>query len=176
MSTVNQSKRYLGNRSVYFGPDLPETDLEDGFLFYKTGTNAGLYIYKNSTWELTSVTNITNLTGTINDLAGVLNISKGGTGATNASAALTNLGGVTLAQVQTEIQTTNINSLAGVLNISKGGTGATNASAALTNLGGVTLAQVQAEIQTVNRNSQGNKTVSTSTPVGGSDGDIWYQY
>lgn len=49
MATANQSKRYLGNRSVYFGPDLPETDLEEGFLFFKTGD--GLYIYRNFAWE-----------------------------------------------------------------------------------------------------------------------------
>lgn len=129
MTTVNQSKRYLGNRSVYVGPDLPETDLEEGFLFYKTGTSEGLYVYTNSTWEIAF-----------------------------------------------DIFSENINNLSGTLNISKGGTDATTASAALTNLGGVTMAQVQAEIQTTNRNSQGNKTVSTSTPTGGNNGDIWYQY
>lgn len=126
MGTVNQAKKYLGNRSVYVGPDLPETNLEDGFIFYKTGVNAGLYIYKNSMWEIASISDI-------NDLAGILGIAKGGTGAGNAAAALTNLGGVTLVQVQTEIQT-------------------------------------------VSKNSQGNKTISLSTPVGGNDGDIWYQY
>lgn len=50
MTTTNQSKRYLGNRSVYFGPDLPETDLEEGFLFYKTGT--GLHVYRNGSWSI----------------------------------------------------------------------------------------------------------------------------
>ena len=34
---------------------------------------------------------------------------------------------------------------------------------------------VQNYIQTTGLNSQGNKTVSTSTPSGGVDGDIWYQ-
>jgi hypothetical protein len=29
---------------------------------------------------------------------------------------------------------------------------------------------------TVGSNSTNNKTVSTSAPTGGSDGDIWYQY
>jgi len=52
MATANQNKRYLGNRSIYFGPDLPETDLEEGFLFYKTSGPVGLYIYINNTWVL----------------------------------------------------------------------------------------------------------------------------
>jgi len=30
--------------------------------------------------------------------------------------------------------------------------------------------------QIAGKNSQGNKTISTSAPSGGSDGDIWYQY
>lgn len=38
-----------------------------------------------------------------------------------------------------------------------------------------TFANVQSYVQTVGRNSQGNKYVSTSTPTGGSNGDIWYQ-
>ncbi|MEM4261048.1 MAG: hypothetical protein QXG00_07440 [Candidatus Woesearchaeota archaeon] len=129
MSTPNQNKRYLGSRSVYFGNNLPENDLEEGFLFFKT--NVGLYIYRNNAWEIVST-----IPGDV----------------------------------------PNINTLTGILNISKGGTGATTAATALSNLGGVTMAQVQAEIQTTNRNSQGNKTVSTSTPTGGNDGDIWYQY
>lgn len=41
MTTTNQSKRYLGNRSIYSGPDLPETDLEEGFLFFKTNEGGG---------------------------------------------------------------------------------------------------------------------------------------
>ena len=134
MTTVNQSKRYLGNRSVYVGDELPETDLEDGFLFFKTGTAEGLYVYKNSLWEIASITGLS---------AGSLNIND--------------LGGTPL-------------------NIINGGTGSTSAGTALTALGGVTLTQVQNYVQTPSQNSQGNKTVSTSTPTGGIDGDVWYQY
>lgn len=65
----------------------------------------------------------------------------------------------------------DINTLGGTpLSIVNGGTGSTTAGAALTALG------VQSYVQTAGQNSQGNKTVSTSTPTGGSDGDIWYQY
>ena len=38
-----------------------------------------------------------------------------------------------------------------------------------------TFANVQSYMQTAGRNSQGNKYISTSTPTGGSNGDIWYQ-
>ena len=33
----------------------------------------------------------------------------------------------------------------------------------------------QTYVQTSGRNSQGNKTISTSAPTGGSVGDIWYR-
>jgi hypothetical protein len=35
---------------------------------------------------------------------------------------------------------------------------------------------VTSYVQTAGQNSQGAKTVSTSNPTGGSDGDIWYKY
>lgn len=35
---------------------------------------------------------------------------------------------------------------------------------------------VTSYVQTAGQNSQGAKTVSTSSPTGGSDGDIWYKY
>jgi len=38
-----------------------------------------------------------------------------------------------------------------------------------------TQSYVQSYVQTTGQNSQGTKTVSSSTPSGGSDGDIWYQ-
>ena len=38
-----------------------------------------------------------------------------------------------------------------------------------------TFANVQSYVQYAGRNSQGNKYISTSTPTGGSNGDIWYQ-
>jgi hypothetical protein len=35
---------------------------------------------------------------------------------------------------------------------------------------------VTSYVQTTGQNSQGAKTVSTASPTGGSDGDIWYKY
>lgn len=41
---------------------------------------------------------------------------------------------------------------------------------------GGTLSNVTVSGTNVGTNASGNRTVSTSTPTGGSDGDIWYQY
>ena len=43
------------------------------------------------------------------------------------------------------------------------------------NITGGTLSGVTVSGTNVGTNAQGNKTISTSTPTGGSDGDIWYQ-
>jgi hypothetical protein len=40
---------------------------------------------------------------------------------------------------------------------------------------GGTLSGVTVGGSTIGTNATGVKTVSTSTPIGGSDGDIWYQ-
>ena len=69
--------------------------------------------------------NLSNITGT-------LPISKGGTGATTASNALSNLGIDTALNNKADKDLSNIT---GTLPISKGGTGATTASNALSNLG-----------------------------------------
>lgn len=39
-----------------------------------------------------------------------------------------------------------------------------------------TTAYVQTELGALGTNANGNRTVSTSAPSGGSDGDIWYRY
>ena len=87
-----------------------------------------------------------------------LEIVNGGTGASTASAARTNLG---LGSLSTQSTIDNGDWSGTDLSIANGGTGASTASAARTNLGG---------------NAEGERTVSTSAPSGGSDGDIWYQY
>lgn len=87
-----------------------------------------------------------------------LEIVNGGTGASTASAARTNLG---LGSLSTQNTIDNGDWSGTDLSIANGGTGASTASAARTNLGG---------------NAEGERTVSTSAPSGGSDGDIWYQY
>jgi len=54
------------------------------------------------------------------------------------------------------------------------GTIATQNANAVSITGG-TLSGVTVSGANVGTNASGNKTVSTSTPTGGSDGDIWYQ-
>jgi len=52
-----------------------------------------------------------------------------------------------------------------------------NAGTSRTNLGVEIGADVQAFISaTAGTNANGTRTVSTSAPSGGSDGDIWYKY
>ena len=52
-----------------------------------------------------------------------------------------------------------------------------NKSTARDNLGVEIGADVQAFISaTAGTNANGSRTVSTSSPTGGSDGDIWYKY
>lgn len=69
-------------------------------------------------------------------LNGTVPISRGGTGATNAATAITNLG-ITPSAIGAAASDHNhaIGNLTGTLGISKGGTGATTAAAALSNLG-----------------------------------------
>jgi hypothetical protein len=54
----------------------------------------------------------------------------------------------------------------------------TGTPAAPTASGGTNTTQVAttAYVQTTGYNSQGAKTLSTLTPTGGANGDIWYQY
>ena len=52
-----------------------------------------------------------------------------------------------------------------------------NAATSRTNLGVAIGSDVQAFISaTAGTNANGTRTVSTSGPSGGSDGDIWYKY
>tara|TARA_R100001079_G_C4443728_1_gene150189 strand:- start:137 stop:388 length:252 start_codon:yes stop_codon:yes gene_type:complete len=52
-----------------------------------------------------------------------------------------------------------------------------SASTSRTNLGVAIGSDVQAFISaTAGTNANGNRTVSTSAPSGGSNGDIWYKY
>ncbi len=52
-----------------------------------------------------------------------------------------------------------------------------NKSTSRTNLGVAIGSDVQAFISaTAGTNANGSRTVSTSSPTGGSDGDIWYKY
>jgi hypothetical protein len=110
---------------------------------------------------------ITNIT----DLA----IADGGTGASTAPNARTNLGlGSIATQNSNAVSITggvisNVSITGGSISnitdlaIADGGTGASNATQARTNLG-------------LGNQAVSNRFISTGTPTGGVDGDVWYQY
>ena len=67
--------------------------------------------------------------------------------------------------------------VSGVLQASNNLNDVGTASTARTNLGVAIGSDVQAFISaTAGTNANGSRTVSTSSPTGGSDGDIWYKY
>lgn len=84
-----------------------------------------LFAYDGTNWVLLKA--VTDVAWS--DISGANPISKGGTGATTAAQALTNLGAAA------DDHTHTITDLNGTLSIAKGGTGATTASGALANLG-----------------------------------------
>jgi hypothetical protein len=120
-----------------------------------------------STASITAFNNITGYT------------ASGATGTTSsnlvfaASPALT--GTPTAPTAAPGTSTTQIATTAFVQNVAGGlGTMSTQNANAV-NITGGTLAGVTVSGTNIGTNASGNRTVSTSTPTGGSDGDIWYQ-
>ena len=84
---------------------------------------------------------------------------------------------------------TGTTTLSNPLPVTSGGTGATSIESSRTNLGLGTISTQNSSnvtitggtinsltVTSIGTNSYGLRTVSTSTPTGGSNGDIWYQY
>lgn len=145
--------------------------------------------------------NNVNITGGSITGISALAINAGGTGATNAADARTNLGlgsgattnvGTIASQNYNNVNITG-GSITGIspLGLAAGGTGSSTAAGARTAIGaapvtttisagsgltgGGTLASNMTIAIATNSNGYGTRYVSTSTPSGGSDGDIWYQ-
>lgn len=150
--------------------------------------NANAVAITGGTIDGVTISNAT-LTG-ISPLA----IADGGTGATTAANARSNLGlGSMATQNANNVSITGgtIVGLTSTIAIADGGTGATTAAGARTNLGiasssttitagaglaggGALTANVIISIAS-GSNGFGNRYVGTGTPTGGSNGDIWYQ-
>ena len=93
------------------------------------------------------VGNVTgNVTGTAGTVSGIINVSNGGTGATSAAQARTNLGLSTMAEQSSSNVSITGGSITGItpLALTVGGTGANNAASARVNLGLTIGADVQA--------------------------------
>jgi hypothetical protein len=122
-----------------------------------------------------------------------LPLASGGTAASSAGQARTNLGLGTLSTQNANAVAITGGSITGItdLAVADGGTGASTAEAALTNLGGVPVtrtitagagltgtgdlsANVTLAIAS-NSNGYGTRYISTSNPTGGANGDIWYK-
>lgn len=129
-----------------------------------------------------------NITG-ITDLA----VVDGGTGASTPAQARINLGIGTMGVQNAGAVAITGGSITGIdpLPIASGGTSATTAAGAVTNLGAVPItrtinavgglagtgnlsADITLSIAT-DSNGFGQRYISTTTPSGGNDGDIWYQ-
>lgn len=91
-----------------------------------------LFEYDGTYWNLIKTSKTTSLS----ELSGTLPVNQGGTGATDAATARTNLG-VTPANIgaATSDHSHSLTSLSGTLSVAKGGTGATDAATARSNLG-----------------------------------------
>ena len=167
-------------------------------------TNLGLASGATTTVGTMATQNATAVAITGGSITGItpIAVAAGGTGASDAVNARINLGlgsGATTSVGTIATQNANavtitggtISGLSSPLDVASGGTGGNTAAAARAGIGAVSTALtitagaglIGGGDLTNNRtlaiasysNGYGNRTVSTATPTGGSDGDIWYQ-
>ena len=167
-------------------------------------TNLGLASGATTTVGTMAVQNASAVAITGGTITGItpIAVTAGGTGASDAANARINLGlgtGATTSVGTVAIQNANavtitggtISGLSSPIDVASGGTGGNTAAAARAGIsavgtsltitagagltGGGDLTNNRTLAISTNSNGYGNRTVSTSAPTGGSDGDIWYQ-
>ena len=127
---VCENKGYFGNKYLY-GSSYENTGEPFYIPFTYSGTSTQIYSSESGNHTFCIVRDEETIIKLNEKYLPTVPITKGGTGATSASSALSNLGAASTSH--THALTSS--SLTGTLPIEKGGTGATTQSAALTALG-----------------------------------------
>ena len=171
-------KNYVNSAAPYVGAGLAEdqtnivnttaTQTISGAKTFSAAITASTGLTGNVTGNLTG--NVTGNTSTASTLATARTISL--TGDVSGSASFDGSANVSITATVTPALSTKA-SLNGSAAQSFSATTATSG----TNTTQVaTTAFVQTAVSSIGGNATGDRTVSTSAPTGGADGDIWYRY
>lgn len=127
---VCENKGYFGNKYLY-GSSYENTGEPFYIPFTYSGTSTQIYSSESGNHTFCIVRDEETITKLNEKYLPTVPITKGGTGATSASSALSNLGAASASHTHALTSST----LTGTLPISKGGTGATSATDAIRKLG-----------------------------------------
>ena len=125
-------------------------------------SNGQLLIGNGSGYTVAALTAGSNVTIT-NSSGGITIAAAGGGGGGTVTSVDVSGGSTGLTYSGGPVTTSGTITMAGTLAVASGGTGATDAGTARTNLG-------------IGSMATRALTISTSSPTGGSDGDVWFKY